>query len=198
MQPGNLESILLEVHPGVWLPAEAADFVFNRLEYIRQGEEGTFEYDAPPPWEFYVLCTLAFLIANQEKVAAQDLVRNLSRPPSILLPSATDTSFNDNYLKANPFRRRKKRRTTTVSLKSSQVYYLALTVIIVAVEFDKIRIQNFHHGLLLQDAVASPETRSHFAKEELETENLPLTTECTSSPTLLEEVKLWYRMYVHT
>ena len=121
MKEGCLESIFIEVHPGLAVPAEAADFVFNRLEWIRQGEEGPFPYVAPLPWEFHDLCTLAYFVANNEISAAHDLVRNLVRPPSILLPSATETTANNNHLRANPFRRRRKKRAASCSPRQSQV-----------------------------------------------------------------------------
>ena len=114
-----LESNLIEVYPGLPLPAAAADFVFNRLALIRQGGEEHFDYGAPQPWDYHDLCTLAYLIDNREISSAHDLVRLLPRPTSILLPSATVSTFNDNYLKVNPFRRRRRRRrsTTSCSLK---------------------------------------------------------------------------------
>ena len=93
-----LESNLIEVYPGLPLPAAAADFVFNRLAWIRQGGEEHFDYGAPQPWDYHDLCTLAYLIDNREISSAHDLVRLLLRPPSILLPSATVSTFNDNYL----------------------------------------------------------------------------------------------------
>ena len=104
------------------VPAEAADFVFNRLEYLQQGEAGVFDVGAPPPWEFHDLCTLTFFIANKEIAAAHELVSSLLQPPSVMLPSATLTTFNNNYLKALPFRRRKKRRAATHSTRPSQVW----------------------------------------------------------------------------
>ena len=103
--PGGhfLESSLVEVYPGLPLPAAAADFIFNRLDWIRQGGEKPFHYVAPHPWDYHDLCTLAYLIDNRETSLAHDLVRLLPQPPSILLPSATATAFNDNYLHVNPF-----------------------------------------------------------------------------------------------
>ena len=93
------------------------DFIFNRLDWIRQGGEKPFHYVAPHPGDYHDLCTLAYLIDNRETSLAHDLVRLLPRPPSILLPSATATAFNDNYLHVNPFRRRmrRRRRSTTSS-----------------------------------------------------------------------------------
>ena len=119
VMPGGhfLESSLVEVYPGLPLPAAAADFIFNRLDWIRQGGEKPFHYVAPHPGDYHDLCTLAYLIDNRETSLAHDLVRLLPRPPSILLPSATATAFNDNYLHVNPFRRRmrRRRRSTTSS-----------------------------------------------------------------------------------
>ena len=63
---GNVDSILVEVYPGLVLPAPCADFVLIRLEWISQGEEGDFEFGAPYLWNFSDLCLLAFLIAKWE------------------------------------------------------------------------------------------------------------------------------------
>ena len=55
----NVDSILVEVYPGLALPAPCADFVLNRLEWISQGEEGDFEFGAPYLWNFSVLARLS-------------------------------------------------------------------------------------------------------------------------------------------
>ena len=39
----SLEHIMIDVLPGVPLPAPVADFIFSRVEWIRQGERGVFE-----------------------------------------------------------------------------------------------------------------------------------------------------------
>ena len=91
--------------PGVPLPAPVADFIFSRVEWIRQGERGVFECEAPASWDLHDLCTLAFLVATKDTSAAGVMVSNLLRPPSRLLPSATLVNGNNNYKKSNPFRR---------------------------------------------------------------------------------------------
>ena len=104
----SLEHIMIDVLPGVPLPAPVADFIFSRVEWIRQGERGVFESEAPASWDLHDLCTLAFLVATKDTSAAGVMVSNLLRPPSRLLPSATLVNGNNNYKKSNPFRRRRK------------------------------------------------------------------------------------------
>ena len=101
----DLENIHTDVLPSLSLPAGAACFVLARVEWIRQGEVAAFDLEAPSPWQFSDLCTLAFLVANRETDAARLMVANLLQPPSILLPSATLMNQNDNYLMKFPFRK---------------------------------------------------------------------------------------------
>ena len=108
MLPDNLDTVQIDVAPGLALPAGAANFIFNRLQWISDGEIGSFEIGAPSGWDFGDLCTLAFLISNQEISSAQDMVENLLRPPTILQSSATLAEGNNNYLKRRPFRGRLK------------------------------------------------------------------------------------------
>ena len=99
---------MIEVLPRVELPALVADFIFSRVEWIRQGERGVFEREAPASWDLHDLYTLAFLVATNDTSAAGVMVSNLLRPPSRMLPSATLVNGNNNYKKSNPFRRRRK------------------------------------------------------------------------------------------
>ena len=108
MLPDNLDTVQIEVTPGLALPAAAADFIFNRLEWISEGETGLFETSAPEGFDFNDLCQLAFLLSKQEFLLAQDMVENHLRLPSVMLPSATMVEGNDNYLKKKPFRGRLK------------------------------------------------------------------------------------------
>ena len=106
MLPDDLDTVQIDVAPGLALPAGAANFVFNRLRWISEGETGPFENDAPSGWDFNDLCTLSFLLSNQELSLAQSMVENLQQLPSILQPSATLTVGNNNHLKKRPFRGR--------------------------------------------------------------------------------------------
>ena len=107
MLPDDLDKVQIEVTPGLALPAGAANFVFNRLRWISEGETGLFETGAPDGWDFNDLCHLSFLISNQEYLLAQDMVKTLHlQLPSILLPSATLVGGNNNHLKKRPFRGR--------------------------------------------------------------------------------------------
>ena len=73
----DLKNVLTDVLPGLPLPSEAAKFIFCRLAWIREGEEGVFDLEAPLPWNRDNLCTLAFLISNQETYSARLMVANL-------------------------------------------------------------------------------------------------------------------------
>ena len=113
----DLSNVFTDVLPGLPLPGGAACFVLARIEWIRQGEVDAFDVEAPSPWNFYDLCTLAYLVANHETSAARLMVANVLRPPSILLPSATLMNDNDNYLKKRPFRRRKQKQGLCASFE---------------------------------------------------------------------------------
>ena len=105
----NLENVMTDVLPGVPLPAGAASFVIARVQWIREGEVGVFDVEAPSPWNCEDLCTLALLVSNHETTLARLMIANLLSPPSILLPSSTLVNRNDNFLRQNPFRRRPKK-----------------------------------------------------------------------------------------
>ena len=89
----DLKNVFTDILPGLSLPAGAACFVIARAEWIRQGEVEAFDFEAPSPWHFNDLCTLAFLFANHEIDAARLMVANLShwnpdmRVPKFLLPA---------------------------------------------------------------------------------------------------------------
>ena len=111
----DLENEFTDVLPGLSLPARAASFVFARITWIQGGEKEVFDMEAPPPWNFFDLCTLAFLVSNRETSSAKLMLSNLLQPcpPSNLLPSATLMNQNDNYMKAQPLRRRRRRRPSS-------------------------------------------------------------------------------------
>ena len=104
----DLENESTDVLPGLCLPAGAASFVFARIQWIQGGEKEVFDMEAPPPWDFFDLCTLAFLVSNRETSSAKLMLSNILQPcpPSILLPSATLINQNNNFLRKHPFRRR--------------------------------------------------------------------------------------------
>ena len=109
------ENELTDVLPGLPLPSGAANFIFSRLAWIQEGEEGVFDLEAPLSWNRDDLCTLAFLISNHETSSARLLVANLLKPPSTLLPSASLPDQDFNYLKSHPFRRSRKSRRGKVA-----------------------------------------------------------------------------------
>ena len=119
----DLENELIDVLPGLSMPAGAASFVFARIEWIQAGEIEVFDVEAPPPWDFLDLCTLAFLVSNRETSSVKLMLSNLLQPcpPSNLLPSATLMNQNDNYLKAQPLHRRRRRRLSSTP-QPSQVH----------------------------------------------------------------------------
>ena len=84
----DLENEFTDVLPGLSLPARAASFVFARITWIQGGEKEVFDMEAPPPWNFFDLCTLAFLVSNRETSSAKLMLSNLLLPcpPSSLLP----------------------------------------------------------------------------------------------------------------
>ena len=79
----DLKNVFTDILPGLSLPAGAACFVIARVDWIGQGEVNAFDVEAPSPWIFDDLCTLAFFVANHETGA---------------------------YIKKRPFRRRKQTR----------------------------------------------------------------------------------------
>ena len=123
----DLENESTDVLPGLCLPAGAASFVFARIQWIQGGEKEVFDMEAPPPWDFFDLCTLAFLVSNRETSSAKLMLSNLLQPcpPSSLLPSATLMNQNDNFMKAQPFRcRRRRRRRASSTPQPSQVHFV--------------------------------------------------------------------------
>ena len=123
----DLDNEFTDILPGLSLPAGAASFVFARIQWIQGGEKDVFDMEAPPPWDFFDLCTLAFLVSNRETSSAKLMLSNLLQPcpPSSLLPSATLMNQNDNFMKAQPFRcRRRRRRRAFSTPQPSQVYFV--------------------------------------------------------------------------
>ena len=79
----DLKNVFTDILPGLSLSAGAPCFVIARVDWIGQGEVNAFDVEAPSPWNFDDLCTLAFFVANHETGA---------------------------YIKKRPFRRRKQTR----------------------------------------------------------------------------------------
>ena len=102
----------VEIEPGVFVPPPVVNFLLQRLQWIKGGEEGPFQVLEPKGFEFHDLCTLAYLIANNHLPMAAKMAVNLPRPPMMMMRSSSLVEANDNYLAGNPFKRRraKKRR----------------------------------------------------------------------------------------
>ena len=78
----DLKNVFTDILPGLSLSAGAPCFVIARVDWIGQGEVNAFDVEAPSPWIFDDLCTLAFFVANETGA----------------------------YIKKRPFRRRKQTR----------------------------------------------------------------------------------------
>ena len=153
-----LEDTMIDVLPGVALPALVADFIFSRVEWIRGGERGEFKAVAPACWDLHELFTLAFLVARKETCAAGIMVSNLLRPPPTLLPSASLMSGNDNYKKGNPFRRRRKpKQGGSVGLEDAliKVIFVILMFIISSYLFMFCVVKRLYHEVCMTSNVAT-------------------------------------------
>ena len=109
----DLENDLTSVLPGVEVAAAAANYIFERIHWMEEGEVGEFGLEPPDGWSLHDLSTLAFFVANDEHQLAKDLLQSVSPSPMRMDPSSTllqGEYSNDNYLKTNPFRRRRTRK----------------------------------------------------------------------------------------
>ena len=90
---------------GVWVPPGVADFIFSRIEWIREGEQADFQVGVPNGYQFDDLATLAHLIVTEDFAAAKVLAANLPRSQMWMEPSSSLPEGNANYLRKNPFKR---------------------------------------------------------------------------------------------
>ena len=109
----DLENELTSVLPGVEVAAAAANYIFEWIHWMEEGEVGEFSLEVPEGWSLHDLSTLAFFVANDEHQLAKDLIQSV--PPSPMRMKTSSTLLqgeysNDNYLKTNPFRRRRTRK----------------------------------------------------------------------------------------
>ena len=105
----DLAEVWLEVAPDIIVPALVADFIYSYLQWVSDGECGTFQAAPPLGWDQQDLCTLGYLLANKEFPSARGLLESMLSPPMVMLPSSSLMEANDNYLLKNPFRVRKRR-----------------------------------------------------------------------------------------
>ena len=109
----DLENELTSVLPGVEVPPAVANFIFERIHWMKDGEVGEFELEPPIGWGLCDLFQLAFFVANKESQLAKDLIESVAPSSMTMLPSSTllqGEHSNDNYLKKSPFRRRKTKK----------------------------------------------------------------------------------------
>ena len=113
----DFTSVWLQVS-GVIVPAPVADFLLSYLQWVSDGSVGDFQVGPPCGWDPADLCTLVFLVANNEVSSAQQLMDSLPSPPRVMLPSSTLIVANDNHLKQNPFRRRRSRKNNKLKVEA--------------------------------------------------------------------------------
>ena len=66
---------MVEVGPGVFVTAEEANFIFERLHWIREGEVESFKMRAPSSMKFDDICTLSRLLLDEDFEEARELVK---------------------------------------------------------------------------------------------------------------------------
>ena len=109
----DLENDLTSVLPGVEVPPAVANFIFERIHWIQEGEVGEFELEPPVGWSLCDLFKLAFFVVNNESQLAKDVIESVAPSAMTMLTSSTllqGEHSNDNYLKKSPFRRRKSKK----------------------------------------------------------------------------------------
>ena len=108
----DLKNDLTSVSPGVVVAAAVANFIFERIRWMEEGEVGGFDLEPPEGWSLHDLSTLALFVANDEHQLAKDLIESVSSSMRMEKSSTLlqGEHSNDNYLKANPFRKRRTRK----------------------------------------------------------------------------------------
>ena len=71
---------MVEVGPGVIVTAEEANFIFERKNWIKEGEMGVFSMQAPSSMKFVDLCTLSLLLLDENFEEAKELVAECMSP----------------------------------------------------------------------------------------------------------------------
>ena len=66
---------MVEVGPGVIVTGEEANFIFERLHWIREGEVESFKMRAPSTMKFDDICTLSRLLLDEDFEEARELVK---------------------------------------------------------------------------------------------------------------------------
>ena len=125
---------MVEVGPGVVVTAEEANFIFERLLWIKEGEMEVFRMRAPSSMKFNDLCTLSRLILNKDFEGAKELVAEcMSSCQRTNLPGSESSGMKIKscslphspmeYLKKNPGEGwRRERKRTRAALKDEKTY----------------------------------------------------------------------------
>ena len=125
---------MVEVGPGVVVTAEEANFIFERLHRIKEGEMEVLGIRAPSSMKFNDLCTLSRLILNKDFEGAKELVAEcMSSCQRTNLPGSESSGMKIKscslphspmeYLKKNPGEGwRRERKRTRAALKDEKTY----------------------------------------------------------------------------
>ena len=125
---------MVEVGPGVVVTAEEANFIFERLHRIKEGEMEVLGIRAPSSMKFNDLCTLSRLILNKDFEGAKELVAEcMSSCQRTNLPGSESSGMKIKscslphspmeYLKKNPGEGwRRERKKTRAALEDKKTY----------------------------------------------------------------------------
>ena len=106
--PGMVSEEEMWIGPEIWVPPGIADYLFSRMQWIKEGEQGNFQVGVPYGYDFEDLATLAHLIVTDDLGPAKVLAENLPRSITWMDPSSTSlVEGNANYTLKNPFKRRR-------------------------------------------------------------------------------------------
>ena len=105
---GDFNYMEMQVGPDIYVPPVVADYLFSRMGWIREGEQGNFQVEVPRGYNYGDLATLAHLIVTDDLGPAKALADNLPRSQMWMEPSSTSLlEGNANYTLKNPFKRRR-------------------------------------------------------------------------------------------
>ena len=125
---------MVEVGPGVVVTAEEANFIFERLHRIKEGEMEVFRMRAPSSMKFNDLCTLSRLLINKDFEGAKELVAECMSSCQRANMPGSESSITKikscslphspmEYLKKNPGEGwRRERKKTRAALKDEKTY----------------------------------------------------------------------------
>ena len=125
---------MVEVGPGVVVTAEEANFIFERLHRIKEGEMEVLGIRAPSSMKINDLCTLSCLLLNKDFEEAKELVAEcMSSCQRTNLPGSESSGMKIKscslphspmeYLKKNPGEGwRRERKKTRAALKDEKTY----------------------------------------------------------------------------